>query len=99
MSAFETVRTSPLRPRYVQYIQILTVTLRPEFRQHQSEDGANHTKKRLPVKLQYFEYYPHVYLAYNREKQIQKWSRKKKEALVNGKHKDLPELAKAYRDL
>ena len=74
-----------------------TIDLEKRLQQHQCGQGANHTKKRLPVKLVYCEYYPHVYLAFNREKQIQKWSRKKKEALINGKHNVLPVLAKSYR--
>ena len=34
-----------------------------------------------------------------REKQIQGWSRKKKEALMEGNADLLPELAKSYRDI
>jgi len=37
--------------------------------------------------------------AFKREKQIQGWSRKKKEALINSEPELLPELAIAYRDL
>lgn len=72
-----------------------------EFRlqQHQNGEGANHTKKRLPVKLIYYEEYPRIDLAFYREKQVQGWSRKKKEALINGTPELLPELAIAYRDL
>jgi putative endonuclease len=72
-----------------------------EFRlkQHQTGKGANHTKKRLPVKLVYYEEYPRIDLAFFREKQVQGWRRKKKEALIGGQHPNLPKLAKAYRDL
>jgi putative endonuclease len=66
--------------------------------QHQQGEGANHTRKRLPVKLVYFEEYDRVDEAFYREKQIQKWSRKKKEALIKGENSKLPELAVAYRD-
>jgi len=34
--------------------------------------------------------------AFYREKQIQGWSRQKKEALINGKNNLLPDLAKKY---
>lgn len=56
-----------------------------EFRlsQHQNGEGANHTKKRLPVKLVYYEEFQRIDEAFNREKQVQGWSRKKKEALIN----------------
>ena len=67
--------------------------------QHQNGEGANHTKKRLPVALLYYEEYQRIDTAFNREKQVQGWSRKKKEALIEGKSDMLSELAKAYRDL
>ena len=67
--------------------------------QHQNGEGANHTKKHLPVTLIYYEEYQRVEDAFYREKQIQGWSRKKKEALINGDHTLLPKLAIAYRDL
>jgi putative endonuclease len=51
--------------------------------QHQNGLGANHTKKRLPVKLVYAEHYDHVADAFYREKQVQGWSRAKKIALMN----------------
>ena len=76
-----------------------TVDLERRINQHQAGKGANHTKKRLPVKLVYYEYYPRVDLAFYREHQIKKWRRQKKEALINGEFSDLPELAKAYRDI
>lgn len=100
-------KTNPMHPGYMyillcsdqSYYTGSTIDLEKRLQQHQSGEGANYTKKRLPVKLVYYEYYHHVYLAYNREKQIQKWSRRKKEALVKGEHNDLPELAKSYRFL
>ena len=67
--------------------------------QHENGEGANHTKKRLPVSLLYYEEYQRIDEAFNREKQVQGWSRKKKEALIEGNVDLLPELAKAYRDL
>ena len=69
------------------------------FAQHQVGEGANHTKKRLPVKLVYYEEYPRIDDAFYREKQVQGWNRKKKEALIRGEFAQLPELAIAYRDV
>jgi len=66
--------------------------------QHQNGEGAIHTKKRLPVELVYIEELERVDDAFAREKQIQGWSRSKKEALINSKFDALPELAIAYRD-
>ncbi|AKP53313.1 GIY-YIG nuclease family protein [Cyclobacterium amurskyense] len=73
-----------------------TNNLDVRLEQHQNGEGANHTKKRLPVKLIYSEEYQRIDDAYYREKQVQGWSRKKKEALINGKHELLPHLAKNY---
>ena len=61
--------------------------------QHKKGQGANHTKKRLPIELIYFEEYPRIDLAFYREKQIQGWSRAKKEALISGDNKLLPSLS------
>jgi putative endonuclease len=67
--------------------------------EHNNSLGANFTKKRLPVKLVYFEEYSRIDDAFYREKQIQGWSRQKKEALINGENKLLPDLAKkVYRE-
>lgn len=76
-----------------------TIDLARRFRQHQNGEGANHTKKRLPVKLVYVETYPRIDEAFYREKQIQGWSRKKKIALIENNKEMLPELSIAYRDL
>jgi putative endonuclease len=76
-----------------------TIDLIRRFKQHMDGDGANHTKKRLPVKLIYFEEFDRIDEAYYREKQVQGWSRKKKEALINSSQKLLPELSLAYRDV
>ena len=76
-----------------------TNNLELRLAQHQRVEGANHTKKRLPIKLLYFEEYDRIDLAFYREKQVQGWSRKKKEALINGTPELLPQLAIAYRDL
>ncbi len=62
--------------------------------QHQNGEGANHTKKRLPVKLIFVEEFERIDIAFEKEKQVQGWSRKKKEALVNGNYNQLHELSK-----
>ena len=53
--------------------------------EHQEGKGANYTRRRLPVKLMYVEEYNRIDSAFYREKQIQGWSRAKKEALIKGK--------------
>jgi putative endonuclease len=52
--------------------------------EHGNGLGARHTAKRLPVRLVFCEECDRVEDAYIREKQIQGWSRKKKEALMAG---------------
>ncbi|MDI9592788.1 MAG: GIY-YIG nuclease family protein [Bacteroidota bacterium] len=71
-----------------------TNNLELRLEQHQSGEGANYTRKRLPVELVYYEEYDSVADAFYREKQVQGWSRKKKEALIEGKNKELAKLAK-----
>jgi len=63
--------------------------------QHQQGEGANYTKKRLPVKLIYCEHFDSVADAYYREKQIQGWSRRKKEALMKNDIQSLIEHSKS----
>jgi putative endonuclease len=75
-----------------------TTDLERRLAQHQNGEGANHTKKRLPVKLVYFEEYSRIDEAFYREKQVQGWSRKKKEALIKGMPEKLHELAKCMNE-
>lgn len=62
--------------------------------QHQRGEGANFTRNHLPVELVYFEEFQRIDEAFYREKQVQGWSRKKKEALINGELDKLPGLSK-----
>ncbi len=68
--------------------------LAKRFIKHMAGEGSNHTKYRLPVKLVYCEYYARIDYAFNREKQVQGWSREKKIALIEGRDSDLPPLAR-----
>ncbi len=71
-----------------------TKDLERRIQQHQAGEGTKYTKKRLPVKLIYSEEFDRIDAAFYREKQIQSWSRKKKQALIDGRLDDLPELSK-----
>ena len=75
-----------------------TKDLELRLKQHQCGEGANYTKKHLPVKLMYFEEFSRIDDAFYREKQVQGWSRKKKEALINGATDKLHELAKCMNE-
>ena len=75
-----------------------TVDLEKRIVEHQEGKGANHTKKRLPVRLIYVEEYHRIDTAFYREKQVQGWSRSKKEALISGQFHDLPNLSECQND-
>jgi len=66
--------------------------------QHQNGEGANFTKKHLPVKLVYYEEFERIDEAFYREKQVQGWSRKKKEALINNEKNKLHELSECKNE-
>ena len=71
-----------------------TNNLELRLAQHQVGEGANHTKSRLPVTLVYFEEYNRIDFAFDREKQVQGWTREKKKALINVFPEELHELAR-----
>lgn len=70
-----------------------TVNLENRLIQHQNGEGANFTKKFLPIELVFFQEFNTIEEAFIREKQVQGWSRKKKEAIINGEFDKLPELS------
>lgn len=65
---------------------------------HQNGKGSNYTSKRLPVELVYVEEYDRIDEAFAREHQIKKWTKKKKEALINGDFNQLKRLSKNYTE-
>ena len=71
-----------------------TTHLEKRITQHQNGEGANHTKKHLPVKVVYYEEYDRIDKAFKREKQVQRWRREKKEALILRQPETLPLLAR-----
>jgi putative endonuclease len=71
-----------------------TKNLERRVTEHLSGLGSRYTSGRLPVKPVYGEEYDNIADAYAREKQVQNWSRAKREALINGNHDTLPILAK-----
>lgn len=60
------------------YYTCSTKNLEMRLAQHQNGEGANHTRKRLPVKLVYFEEFNRIDEAFDRERQVQRWRREKK---------------------
>lgn len=72
-----------------------TENLEKRLAEHQRGEGAMFTKAYLPVKLVYTEEHERVEDAFRREKQLQKWSHAKKEALISGDVEKLKSLAKS----
>ena len=68
------------------------LTLRIE--EHNCGKGCSYTKDRLPLQLVYYEECFNIKEAFFREQQIKGWSRKKKEALINGDMNSLRLLSK-----
>ena len=66
--------------------------------EHFCGKGANFTGKHPPEELVYCEEFDRIDHAYYREKQIQGWSRAKKQALINGELGELPNLSKCSND-
>tara|TARA_R110002050_G_scaffold184989_4_gene318835 strand:+ start:9765 stop:10055 length:291 start_codon:yes stop_codon:yes gene_type:complete len=54
----------------------------------------SYTYKRRPINLEFYAEFTNVELAIQTEKQIKKWSRAKKEALIKNEFEKLPNLAK-----
>ena len=71
-----------------------SVDLERRLNEHFRGEGANHTRKYPPVALVYLEEFERIDFAYYREKQIQGWSRVKKEALIKMRNDQLHQLAK-----
>ena len=73
-----------------------TWNLKKRLWEHQCGDGADYTKKRLPVELVFFESFDRIDEAFEREKQNQGWSRRKKLALITSNEGDLVRFSKNY---
>jgi putative endonuclease len=61
-----------------------TINLGKRIAQHQKGIGAKYTRSRLPVRLVYCEEYRRADDAFRREKHVQKWSHREKQALIAG---------------
>ncbi len=61
--------------------------------EHNNGLGGSYTRQRMPVKLVYSEGFENYYDAFCAERRIKKWSRKKKEALINRDFEELVRLS------
>lgn len=73
----------------------ITNNLGRRFIEHSSGyNPGSYTSSRLPVVVVYAEQFYRPFQAIMREKQLKKWTRVKKEALINRTFDQLPNLAK-----
>lgn len=63
-------------------------------RVHESGDGCQHTRARLPVILVFSQAFQDRQYAKAAERQLKGWSRAKKQALISGQVQLLPDLAR-----
>ena len=62
--------------------------------QHNEGIGSKYTTRRRPVALVYAAEFASIKQAYQWEKQVQGWSRAKRQALIRGDFEALPALAR-----
>ena len=74
-----------------------TTNLDARIAQHNAGGGAKYTTWRRPVVLVWAMEYYNVADAFIVEKQIQNWSRAKREALIEGRLDDLPSLSRGRK--
>jgi putative endonuclease len=75
-----------------------TIDIEKRMEEHNKGIACNFTWKHMPVQLVYKEEFSRIEDAFRREKQIQKWSRKKKEALMKGDIELLKRLSRNHTD-
>jgi len=56
--------------------------------------NESYTFNRRPLTLEFYAEFTNVNIAIETEKQIKKWSKAKKQALINGEFEKLPNLSK-----
>ena len=73
-----------------------TINIENRVKQHNDGAGSNYTRVRRPVRLVWSAEFDQIAQAFWFEKQVQDWGRAKRQALIDGRYSDLPELARAY---
>jgi predicted GIY-YIG superfamily endonuclease len=80
------------------YYTGVTNDLTRRINEHNLRTIAGFTSKRFSVQLLYHQEFQSITDAIHAEKQMKGWSRKKKEALINGDFKRLIEFSKSRKD-
>jgi putative endonuclease len=77
------------------YYTGFTSNLKQRLTEHkEGKYMESYTFKRRPLELVFYCEFTNVELAIEKEKQLKKWSKVKKEALINGEFENLTNLAK-----
>ena len=77
------------------YYTGITSNLNKRLIEHKSgKHRDSYTYNRRPFELVFYAEFTDISITISKEKQIEKWSRAKKEALINGELERLPNLAK-----
>ena len=81
------------------YYTGVTSNIKQRLIEHNEGKHKNsYTYKKRPLKLVFYCEFTNVDIAISKEKQLKKWSRAKKEALINNEFEKLPNLAKKKFD-
>ena len=80
------------------YIGITRTSLEVRIAQHNAGTFAGYTFTRRPVELVYWQWFERITDAIENERQLKRWSRAKKEALMRGDFDLLKALAKRASD-
>ena len=72
-----------------------TTNMKERLQRHNAGYASKYTHLHKPVELVYIEEYDSYQEAFKRERQLKKWSRAKKEALIEGDIERLKELSKS----
>jgi predicted GIY-YIG superfamily endonuclease len=75
-----------------------TPDLERRLSEHQNGIACTYTSKRRPVKLLYSQEFPTLLEAFQMERRIKGWSRKKKEAIIKGDWEELKRLSKSKNE-
>ncbi len=73
----------------------VTNNLKRRLSEHKnSRNPKSYTAQRLPVELKFYAEFTNILVAIAKEKQIKRWSRAKKQALIDGRYDLLKNLAR-----
>ena len=76
------------------YYTGVTANIEQRLQQHFADQGGGYVSRHKPFELVYREYFEDALDAIEREKQIKKWNRKKKEALTHSDWNTIHEESK-----